>query len=119
MPLEVRQPVALRHVAAEEQARRPLEEGAVPAGVPAREHDLEPALAELERVAVTQDEVDGKVAAAHRHDPVPLGVEREGAGEVVPEVVPLAFDRLDPDDVLERRRDLERGVPRKPGCPPM
>ena len=67
--------VDLNHVAAEEQARRPLEQRAVAPGVSAGEHDLELAVAELERFAVAQDAVDGKVAAAHRHDPFSLGVE--------------------------------------------
>ena len=89
------------------------------AGVTARPYDLEPPLAELEDVTVTQDAIDGEVAAAHLDDRLALLLEREDTGEAIPEVVPLASDRLDPDHVLERRGDLERGVPAQTGWPPM
>src|SRR5256885_1873714 len=90
--------VDLYHVATEEQTGFPFEQRAMPPRMPAGEHDLEPAVTELERLTVAKDAVDGKVAAAHRDDAVALGIEREGTGERVPEVVPLTLDRLDPDD---------------------
>jgi hypothetical protein len=73
--------VDLNHVPAEEQARRPLEQRAVAPRLPTAEHDLESAFAELERLAVAKDAVDRKVAAAHPHDLLPLGLEREGPRE--------------------------------------
>ena len=102
--------VALHGVAAEEHARALLEVGAVAARVPARAHDPEAAAARLEDVAVAQDPVDGQVAAAHRDLHVADAGDVERAREAIPEVVPLALDGLDPDHVLERRGDRERGV---------